>query len=449
MKTYLLMIRKVVLIASVFFLFFTTGAIGAIYYVATTGSDSNPGIKAEPWLTIQKAADEVVPGDTVIVQNGTYKASIGNNYVARFRKAGTAWGIGKQITFKSETPYGAVVDGNSNATAYGFQIYNNSTYIRFEGFEFKNLSTMAFTSGSTEGSNNIYIYQCKIHDIGRRTYSLTYGLAGIYTGPKTSYWTVDKCLFYNIGRNHDSFPQGSDYYHNFVHDHGWYAQGHHHILRNSIFYGMLSGWAVKIDGYNGVALTGDGWTHELLNNTFANDGNPSLKYGVGLITLYKNPGVDNKYRNVVIENNVFYNATGDEAIEVGPSGKLCGTYSSNLWPVDGNLYINNNVSNDLYLIQECLQPDCTEYNKNIDASIDPGIQKSSLGMKDPFSNDFTLTSSANYLIDAAASPNAPNEDFSGTTRFQGQTYDIGAYEFVVPENDLLESPKKLRLSPTL
>src|SRR2546430_6204833 len=39
---------------------------GATYYVAPTGSDSNPGTSAAPWRTIQKAANTLNGGDTVI-----------------------------------------------------------------------------------------------------------------------------------------------------------------------------------------------------------------------------------------------------------------------------------------------------------------------------------------------------------------------------------------------
>ena len=40
---------------------------GATYYVSTKGSDSNPGTLAEPWLTVQHAANTVTAGATVYV----------------------------------------------------------------------------------------------------------------------------------------------------------------------------------------------------------------------------------------------------------------------------------------------------------------------------------------------------------------------------------------------
>jgi len=51
---------------------FGQSASAATYYVATNGSDSNPGTPAAPFLTLQKGPIKAVAGDTVIVQDGTY-----------------------------------------------------------------------------------------------------------------------------------------------------------------------------------------------------------------------------------------------------------------------------------------------------------------------------------------------------------------------------------------
>src|SRR4051794_3919615 len=56
-----------------FALLMTAGAAGAAeYYVAPTGSDTNPGTMAAPFATIQKGNDVAAAGDTVWLRGGTY-----------------------------------------------------------------------------------------------------------------------------------------------------------------------------------------------------------------------------------------------------------------------------------------------------------------------------------------------------------------------------------------
>src|SRR2546422_7972760 len=50
-----------------------TDGFAGNYYVATTGNDTNPGTNTTaPWRTIQKAANTLTPGDTVLVRGGVY-----------------------------------------------------------------------------------------------------------------------------------------------------------------------------------------------------------------------------------------------------------------------------------------------------------------------------------------------------------------------------------------
>ena len=64
----------------------------ATYYVSNLGNDNGAGSSAAPWVTLQKAADTVVAGDTVIVRAGTY---VGFD----IRRDGTA---ASRITFSAE-----------------------------------------------------------------------------------------------------------------------------------------------------------------------------------------------------------------------------------------------------------------------------------------------------------------------------------------------------------
>jgi hypothetical protein len=53
-------------------LFSELSANAATFYVASAGSDSNPGSSALPWATLQHAANVATVGDTVIVRAGVY-----------------------------------------------------------------------------------------------------------------------------------------------------------------------------------------------------------------------------------------------------------------------------------------------------------------------------------------------------------------------------------------
>ncbi|HKV39197.1 MAG TPA: hypothetical protein VJX67_08285 [Blastocatellia bacterium] len=50
------------------------------FFVTTSGKDSNPGTFAQPWLTLQHGVDTISPGDTILVESGTYAGCrIGNS----------------------------------------------------------------------------------------------------------------------------------------------------------------------------------------------------------------------------------------------------------------------------------------------------------------------------------------------------------------------------------
>lgn len=51
---------------------FAGPGFAATYHVATTGNDANPGSAAQPWATLQHAADSIGAGDTVYVHAGSY-----------------------------------------------------------------------------------------------------------------------------------------------------------------------------------------------------------------------------------------------------------------------------------------------------------------------------------------------------------------------------------------
>ena len=48
------------------------GNRGATHFVATSGNDNGPGTAERPWATVNYAAEQAGPGDTIIVRGGHY-----------------------------------------------------------------------------------------------------------------------------------------------------------------------------------------------------------------------------------------------------------------------------------------------------------------------------------------------------------------------------------------
>ncbi len=100
------------------------------YYVAKTGSDSNPGTASAPWLTIGHAATTVTAaGSTVLVGAGTYHESV------TFANSGTA---SAPIVFNGQGV--AIIDGSSGVPCCTSPAFASSN---------------GFIGGNTEGLVNI------------------------------------------------------------------------------------------------------------------------------------------------------------------------------------------------------------------------------------------------------------------------------------------------------
>ena len=81
----------------------------ADYYVSTTGSDSDPGTLAQPFATIQHAADLMGPGDTCYIRGGSYHEAVVMNNVDG--------ASGSPITFASYNGEQVIIDGTEDISS--------------------------------------------------------------------------------------------------------------------------------------------------------------------------------------------------------------------------------------------------------------------------------------------------------------------------------------------
>ncbi|MEX2301485.1 MAG: choice-of-anchor Q domain-containing protein [Bryobacterales bacterium] len=357
----------------------------ATYYVAPNGSDSANGSSSAPFRNIQRAADVVSPGDTVIIRNGTYTG--GSEAVAEIGRSGSS---SQWITFKAENQWGAILDGRNNATRHGLILESGLGYVRFEGLQIQGTEGGGFSA--SENTHDILYYRNLVHHIGRNCTDTEGGQVGFRDKETSSRMVYDSNVLHTIGRLRPSEGcnnLSTDNYKN--HDHGLYLRGSNLIVINNVFYNMRSGWAIQ------SAQGADNWV--VANNTFAFP-NPDRE---GHIVLWE----DNA--NIVIANNIFYEPRV-AAVYLNPcSGK-------------SGVVMRNNISTVDMMAASGGSSSCSGVTlANNRLSTNPA-------MVNPAQFNFKLsaTSPAINQADAAISPSL---DHDGKPRPQNGGFDIGAFEF--------------------
>ena len=262
-----------------------TGA-GVCYHVDPSGSDANPGTAAQPFLTIQHAADIVNPGDGVLVGDGVYT---GGSTVVYINRSGTA---ANRIVFRAANRWQAVIDGQSNASTTGIAIPGGFVWV--EGFEVRNTSRYGI---DTDVGHDQVVLGNHVHDIGHICTGTTGGIVGI--DAYASGLVVAGNLIHDIGRlgPGEGNPPCSEPNANWQnHDHGIYnGIGTSVVIVNNVFYNLTHGWAIqRYDGQDAVV-------HGLyiLNNTFVG-ANPNRDAQIIIATATD---------HLVIANNIFYQPT--------------------------------------------------------------------------------------------------------------------------------------------
>ena len=144
------------------------------YYVATNGNDANAGSLAQPWRTIQKAANTAVAGSTVYVRSGVY-----NEMVQVTRSGNITDGY---LTFQNYPNEAPILDGTGLqpvSGAVGAFYLASVSYITIQGFEIRNYSSanrnvLPFGIYIADKGNHLQIVNNHIHNIST-TYAGTNG----------------------------------------------------------------------------------------------------------------------------------------------------------------------------------------------------------------------------------------------------------------------------------
>ena len=115
------------------------------YFVSPTGKDTNAGTSSAAWLTLQHASNQLVAGDMVTVEAGTYAGfSMGWN----FTENGTA---SAPIVWNAQS--GVVINSRNPNTADGIDLEGTS-YITVKGFDVENPSGGTITRAGIRAVSN-------------------------------------------------------------------------------------------------------------------------------------------------------------------------------------------------------------------------------------------------------------------------------------------------------
>ena len=130
-----------------------TKAVGNVYYVSSTGSDTNPGTASAPFKTFAKANSVLTAGSTLNIYAGTYNEQL------KISKSGTSstW-----ITVKPLS--GMVIIDMRNAATFGLNLV--ASYVTVSNLEIRNSGDICVNMvGNNLTVDGLIVHDCASHGI--------------------------------------------------------------------------------------------------------------------------------------------------------------------------------------------------------------------------------------------------------------------------------------------
>ena len=432
-------------------------AFSASYYVALSGSDTNPGTQSSPWKTITKAANTLIAGDVAYIASGTYPERLipqnsGSN--------------GQYITYTAQTGADVVIDGATvTLPPYdsGLVQIENKNYIKISGLQVHNAGPNPNNSGIyLDYSNNIIIENNTIYN------TVSSGI-GVWNSTNVVIDGNEIELACNDGEQECITVAGTNGFeikNNHVHHNGPGTIGGEGIdAKDGSSNGKIFG--NRVHDLNRLGIYIEAWdkhTHniEIYQNKVYNCLNDGITLASEMGGLLENISVVNNIvtdnlnngisitpngevaqppmRNLSVINNTFYNNGDGSVAEPWGGGIMVDNPNIN------TLVIRNNIFGQNLLFQILIEVPVN--GLSVDHNLINGfrgylneIRGSSFVEGNPFflnaaNGDFHLGSNSPG-IDSGSPLSAPNDDFDSVKRPQGTGYDIGAFEYITQTGQVI------------
>ena len=433
---------------------FVRVASAETFYVATGGNNSNAGTAANPWATLQFAANQVDAGDLVIVRPGNYAGF-------DLRTSGTSTA---PITFQAEP--GAIINQVNPVTNDGINI-EQASYVTIEGFTLISPGTTTRAGIRVVGDGDDEVNNFSHHVTIRNNTANNWGKWGILTGFVNDV-VIERNTFSGAVDEHGIYVSNSGdrpiirYNHIFNNRaNGIHLNGDIHTGNTTLpgVDGAISGARVEgniIHGNGtggGSGINGDGLVDAVIVNNLLYDNHASG------ISLYQIDG-GAPSTNGVIANNTIINASNARWVINLTNGATGATIFNNILY---NLHtsrgsISADLGSDVGLVSDynLLEPQFsregatlnnlaawrTATGEDFNSQALTLTQMQSL-FSDYANEDFTLAPSsmardfgASGLMNGTFRP-APAEDLLERLRPFGIGIDAGAYELIPEPSALL------------
>jgi parallel beta-helix repeat protein len=403
------------------------------YYVATSGNDNNSGSQMLPWRTLQHAVDTIVPGDTILVESGTYVG-------CRIGKAGQPASV---CRLKADTGAAVLINapGSANRHTSNIEVENfNGTlsYWVIDGFEVSGAPRYGIDLRDTDHMTvqNCYVHNSTVtgiflafcyHPLIQFNQSANNGEHGIYQSNSGDYPTI----------------RGNILHHNF--SAGIHMNGDRNFTPGDgiISFALVEKNVIYENGAppgGGSGINCDGVSDSVIINNLLYNNHASG------ISLYAIDGAEGSSRNKVYNNTIVMAADGRWCINIPAAAEGQPDPAGN--KVKNNiLYTPHTFRGSIATYNSSVSGFESDYNTVVNRfSIDAGdtnmtlaawralgydlhssISTPSALFVNPSGNDYHLKASS-PAVDVGTSLAEGTQDLDGIPRPQGSAYDTGCFE---------------------